>query len=451
MSASAQTQKAPALTSLTSWGRTRHAQSMVHLADSVDAVRTVVASPASNGIVARGLARSYGDCCMVSGGRVLDMTGLSRIHDIDAETGAVTCEAGVSLRQLSAVLEPLGLALPIYPGTGFVTVGGAIANDVHGKEQHVAGTFGHHVEWLDLIAANGQLLRVSADSHPALFRATVGGLGLTGVIVTARLRVPALVGSSLEVREYRTRDLDATAQMLEANASSVPSMVAWVDLMSRSAGRGVVELAQPVPGPLEAAPPRREATLPDVFPEFAINRFSMSAFNALYFHRIPVQGRSRVLHRRRALFPLDALGEWHRAYGRRGLFQFQCCMPTAVAVPVFERIRSELRRAGIGSTLAVMKWVGQAGPGYLSFTRPGFSLALDFAGTKEAESLITRLYDIVLQENGTVYLAKDACLNASQFHSMYSEAPAFAAVLADIDPLQHFQSDMSRRLAVRTI
>lgn len=451
MAASAQRPNTSASpTSLTSWGRTRHAMSVVHAADNVEAIRTVVTAQNQGGLVARGLARSYGDCCLIDGGRVLDMTRLSRILDVDVEARAVTCEAGVSLRQLSAALEPLGMALPVYPGTGFVTVGGAIANDVHGKEQHVAGTFGHHVEWVDLVTASGQLQRVSSAQHPALFRATVGGLGLTGIIVAARLRVPALVGTSLEVREYRTRDLEATAHMLETHAATVPSMVAWVDLMTRSAGRGVVELAQPVPGPLETAPPRREAMLPDVFPDFAINRWSMSAFNALYFNRIPRLGRARVLHRRRALFPLDALGEWHRAYGRRGLFQFQCCMPTAVAVPVFERIRSELRRAAIGSTLAVMKWVGKTGPGHLSFTRPGLSLALDFPGTAEAESLIVRLYDIVLEENGTVYLAKDACLKAEQYRAMFAEARSFANVLGELDPEHRLRSDMSRRLAVHS-
>lgn len=382
---------------------------------------------------------------------VVDTTGLASRLDLDPDTGRVICDAGVSLRRLSAVVHEHGWLLPVYPGTAFVTVGGAIANDVHGKEQHVRGSIGGHVVWFDLILPDGTPRRVIPTVDVDLFRATIGGIGLTGVIVAVCLQLIRRTTNAMIVEERRVNDLESMVRTIAEAAPRYPSLVAWVDLMAfgRNAGRGVVELAAPAPEDAPEVRPRAVHEVPFMMPDFLLNRLSISAFNALYFRRVPASGRQRVVHWNRFAFPLDAVGEWHRVYGARGLYQFQCCVPSDVAVETFVALREELRRAHLGSMLAVMKRVGEAGLGDLSFAQPGYSLAMDFPGGAESVALIHRLHAHVLQAGGRVYLAKDACLRPSEYRAMYPRAGSFTEVLDRIDPDQRMQSDMSRRLAVR--
>lgn len=436
---------------LTSWGRTCRSTSARHFATSREDITRILALPPASGLIARGLARSYGDCCLNDGGGVVDTTGLSAIRSFDATTGRVVCEAGVSLRALSAFALERGWALPVYPGTGFVTLGGAIANDVHGKEQHRVGTIGDAVHWFDLATVGGSVRRVIREDDRLLFAATVGGIGLTGIIVAAELQLVRALTNAVVVVEQRAPDLETVARMLEAHASEYPSMVAWLDFMSSRSGRGVVEFSRPADHDIASATPRSIVTVPRGIPNGVVNRGTIAAFNAFYFRRIPTAGRVRTVHRSRFVFPLDALGEWHRVYGRAGLYQFQCCLPVESAVPTFAAMRAELLRARIGSTLAVMKWVGRRGTGLLSFTRPGLSLALDFVGGASTVALIHRLQQHALRAGGTVYLAKDSCLRPDEFAEMYPELPRFRETLRRVDPSATLQSDMSRRLAVHAL
>ncbi|MBL0937492.1 MAG: FAD-binding oxidoreductase [Gemmatimonadaceae bacterium] len=433
---------------VTSWGHTRYGEGQVFTARTADHVAEIFGSLKGSTIVARGLGRSYGDCCINDGAAMVDMVSHDRVLEIDGRQGRVVCEAGVSLRQLASIAHHHGWRLPVYPGTGFVTVGGAIANDIHGKEQHVAGTFGHHVLWIDLLTPDGLIRRVSTADDAELFAATVGGVGLTGIILRAAIQLAAVESHAIRVEERRCSDIESIASALESGASRYPSMVAWLDLMSEGPGRGILEFAEPVDSPVSDVRLRGTIDLPFRFPEFAINGISMRVFNALVYHRIASGGRVRVLHRNQLVFPLDALGEWHRAYGKRGLFQFQCCVPTVGAVSTFMQMRDELVRAGIGSTLAVMKWVGKRGAGTLSFTRPGLSLAMDFPGGSATVALIHRLQQLVVRAQGTVYLAKDACLRPEEYRTMYEEAGEFARLLERVDPQRLMQSDMSRRLTM---
>jgi decaprenylphospho-beta-D-ribofuranose 2-oxidase len=430
--------------SLSSWGRTVHSPCDEFTPSDAESLRAVLPAPGWSTRIARGYARSYGDCCLNSDGGVVTATGL-RALEVDRVSGVAVCEAGVSLRDLTAVAEPLGWALPVYPGTGFVSVGGAIANDVHGKEQHVHGTFGHAVRWLDLLLASGDVVRIGPQDTD-LFSATVAGVGLTGIIVRAAVQLVPLRSNAMRVRFERFGSLSDAIERFTISASGTQSMVAWVDLMTASSGRGILELSNPSSENVPFVSPRAARNIPVDFPAIAINRWSMSAFNALYFHRVPAAGVEKLVHRNRYLFPLDALGMWNRVYGKRGLHQFQCCVPSTNAVDCFEEMRSMLRHAGIGSTLAVMKLVGKAGPGFLSFLEPGFSLAMDFPGGTQSEALIHRLHAVAMEAGGRVYLAKDSCLRPGDFQRMYPRLAEFREVIARVDPERRWQSDMSRRL-----
>ena len=435
---------------LSSWGGTNGVDCSVVVPSNSEDLQAVVHSPELRTMIPRGYARSYGDCCFCEHETVIDLRSLTLVESFDQNTGVCVSAAGVSLRSLNALVEPKGWALPVYPGTGFVSIGGAIANDIHGKEEHVNGSFGHSVLWFDLLLANGELRRVKRD-QTSLFEATVGGIGLTGIVVRAAIQLVRCPTNAMRVQLRPTRSLAETANLLQEYAPSTPSMVAWVDMMTTKAGRGILELSRPSTEGIPHVAPRRVINVPLAFPSFTVNRASISAFNTLYFHRVPKRGIERTIHRNRFVFPLDVVGRWNRLYGRRGLYQFQCCLPVPDVGRTFDAMQAVLRDTGIGSTLAVMKWVGRGGAGMLSFLRPGVTLAMDFVGGEQSVKLIHRLHELVIDAGGTVYLAKDACLTPRQFRDMYPRLGEFQALLTETDPHERWQSDMSRRLGIRAL
>ncbi|MBL8807071.1 MAG: FAD-binding oxidoreductase [Rhodospirillales bacterium] len=434
---------------LTGWGRGPAADVAAarpeRAADATAAVKKAREEGAA--ALARGAGRSYGDAAQLAGGRAILTDRLDRILAFDPATASVECEAGVTFRALLDAFLPRGFVPPVSPGTAFVTVGGAVAADVHGKNHDRHGSFGDHVEWLDVLLADGRIVRTGPDTEPDLFRATLGGMGLTGIVLRVRLRL--LPGSPvLQVRETRIRDLDAFFAAFEAARARATYSVGWIDALAsgRSLGRGIFETAEFVPGP--AAPARKPLRIPFDLPGFALSAPGVRAFNAVYWRRVPKAGREGLRGLDTFFYPLDRLADWHRLYGRRGFYQFQSVVPDGAALRAVREMLETVASAGNASFLAVLKTLGGEGRGLLSFPMRGVTLALDIPRAAGAVELMARLERISREAGGRIYLAKDAAMSAATFAATYPGLPAFEAALARFDPQGRFASDQSRRLQI---
>lgn len=407
-------------------------------------------SARSRGVIARGYGRSYGDACLNDQGDVIDMQKLSAVRSFDTSSGTICCEAGVSFADIMQQCLDHGWLPAACPGTAFVSMGGAVANDVHGKNHHLAGTFADHLDWFELLTADGAVTRVSRDSDDELFEATVGGIGLTGIITAVQFRLQRTPSNAVQLREARVPNLDAFLEQLAAKAFNCEYAVGWIDGLARgrSMGRGILETAElcteSVPTPARPA-----LRLPFEFPQWALNRHTVGLFNSAYYHRVPPGGRSRRIHLNSFLYPLDALHDWNRLYGRQGVYQFQCVVPFDSGRRACIELMEEVIKDRSASFLAVIKAMGKPGLGMLSYAQPGFSLALDFPRRGGTLAFMHRLHEITLKHGGRVYLAKDACLTAEEFAAMYPKAAKFKAVLQRIDQNAVIQSDMARRLGLR--
>ena len=392
-----------------------------------------------------GLARSYGDSCLNEGGTLLATRGLNRLVAFDRETGVLRCEAGVSLAEILDFAVPLGWFPPVLPGTAFVTVGGAIANDVHGKNHHVAGTFGHHLRRFELLRSSGERLECSADENAGLFRATIGGLGLTGLVTWAEIQLVRVPSAWFDVETVRMDDLDHFFALSGESAASHEYTVAWIDALASGSGtgRGLFMRANFAPFGGPRVPPRRGLPVPFDFPGVALNRGSIGAFNALYLAR----GSKRWVEKRepygRYLFPLDGIAGWNRMYGKRGFFQHQSVVPGADAPTHLRAMLGAIAQSGEASFLTVLKVFGDREPaGLMSFARPGVTLALDFPmrGARTLE-LLERLDAIVREAGGAIYPAKDARMSPATFLASFPRRDEFAR---HIDPA--FSSSFWRRV-----
>jgi FAD/FMN-containing dehydrogenase len=367
-------------------------------------------------VLPRGNGRSYGDCCLADGGTLIDARGLDRLIAFDAEAGRLTCEAGVLLGDILDFAVPRGWFLPATPGTRLVTVGGAIANDVHGKNHHRRGSFGNSVLSFELARSDGRRIRCTHEEESELFQATIGGLGLTGLILSAELQLVPVDGAWLDVETLRFEDLGSFFVLSAESDATHEYTVAWIDCLATGGalGRGIFTRANHARASGGRAPgaPRRIPLTPPVSP---INALTLRAFNELYY-RLPRAPRS-LQHYRTHLYPLDALLDWNRLYGPRGFLQHQCVVPEASAAEAMRAILGAIAEAGTGSMLAVLKMFGSMpGRGLLSFPRPGATLALDFPfrGTPTL-ALLDRLDRIVVDAGGAVYPAKDARMSGETF------------------------------------
>jgi len=441
---------------LAGWGRTAATVAdVVAPASDADVVAAVLARP-PRGVVARGLGRSYGDAAQNAGGTVLDLRGLDRVLSVDVAGARVTVEAGASLDALMHLLLPLGLFVPVTPGTRSVTVGGAIAADVHGKDHHVAGSFGNHVESLDLLLADGSVRTVAPDHEPDLFWATVGGMGLTGVVLRATLRMRPVETSSVVVDTERARDLDDLMGRLSATDHAYTYSVAWVDCLARgrSLGRAVLTRGWPARRDQLPAGARREPLafrhrprvhVPDVFPSGLVNRVTVAALNEAWFRKAPRERRGELQGIAPFFHPLDGLGTWHRAYGPRGFTQYQFVVPFGQERTV-QRCIEGLHEGGAVPSLAVLKRFGPGNPGPLSFPTPGWTLAVDVPVTAGTGPVLARLDELVADAGGRLYLAKDARVSAAVVRRTYPELDRWLEVRRRVDPDRTFTSDLSRRL-----
>lgn len=427
----------------TGWGRSRKAQERVHRPERAAHAAGLATDP---GAPAFGNRRSYGDAALNDAGQSLDMRRLDRFLSFDADAGIVEAEAGVTLGDMLDVLVPKGWCPPVLPGTGFATLGGAIANDVHGKNHHEAGSFGQHVTSLTLLTALGRKT-VTPARNPALFRATIGGLGQTGVILSARLKLLAVPGAMMRVTEERIENFEDFMDAFQS--SNAPYSVGWIDatLTGNALGRGIFEQGVPEAG---AAPaPGKTRKVPRDAPRFVLSRPVVRLFNRAYFSRVPENGRSTLKPMRDFFFPLDRIHDWNRLYGKRGFHQFQCVLPDGQE-PALRRILDTIATSGLASPLAVLKRLGPGRAGDMSFPTEGFTLAVDFPASDRSIALIGNLNDAALQAGGRIYLAKDSTATADQVARMYPDRARFAAAANASDPEHRLETDLTRRLALRS-
>ena len=391
--------------------------------------------PPARPLLAFGRGRSYGDCCLNDGGALLTTRTLDRFISFDTVTGVLRCEAGASLGEILALTVPRGWFLPVVPGTRHVSVGGAIANDIHGKNHHRMGTFGRHVRRLELLRTDG---RVECGPGDDLFAATVAGLGLTGLITWAELQLRPVPGGLVRQETVPFASLDEFFALGAESDARFEYTVAWVDCLSRM-GRGLLFRGDHVAG--EGAPDRALASVPFDFPSWALNELTVRAFNAIYTTAQRVGPRVRTVRYAPFFFPLDAVEGWNRIYGKRGFYQFQCVVPEREALA---EVLSLVAASGTGSFLSVLKIFGDVpSPGMLSFPRKGPTLTLDFANRGAPTlAMLDRLETIVREAGGALYPAKDARMSKETFARAYPRRPDFER---HIDPA--FSSSLWRRVS----
>ncbi len=397
-------------------------------------------------VLAYGMGRSYGDACLNENGVLLHTRPLARFIHFDPEAGILRCEAGVTLDEVLRLVVPYGWFLPVTPGTKYITVGGAIANDVHGKNHHHAGTFGRYVTRFELLRSNGERLVCSPTENRDLFRATIGGIGLTGLILWAEFRLRRIPSAYIEEELIRFENLDEFFEISAESDVDYEYTVAWVDCLAqgRHLGRGIFMRGNHAEGVPRLHPDsKRKVTVPVDFPDFVLNPFSMRLFNALYYHRLRHKRERRLVHYEPFFYPLDAIRQWNRIYGRRGMLQFQCVVPVGDHRDVIRAIIERIARSGRASFLAVLKEFGDVpSPGLMSFPRPGVTLTLDFPfeGVRTLH-LFDDLHALVRDAGGAFYPAKDAHMSPQDFVVSYPQWETFRQY---VDP--HFSSSFWRRV-----
>jgi FAD/FMN-containing dehydrogenase len=435
------------MTAGSSWGRwPRHEQRLITLTDRFERL------PDSPSMLPFGNGRSYGDVCLNGGGTLLLTRCLDRFVSFDPVSGVLECEAGVLLSEIIELTVAKGWFPAVTPGTALLTVGGAIANDVHGKNHHRAGSFGHHIVEFELQRSDGQILRCTPHFNREWFCATIGGLGLTGLIRTARLQMRRVPGIWIRGDSQRFANLSEFFTLAQSSDTDYEYTVAWLDCASAGSklGRGVFmrgNHAQHAAAAPRHRPPRPFPFTPSVSP---INGFSVRLFNALYYHRHAAQTSRRLWHYLPFLFPLDRVLEWNRMYGPRGFFQYQCVLPGTLAqqAAALQEMLGRIATSRLGSFLVVLKLFGDMPSlGLLSFPRPGVTLALDFPNRGEATlRLLEELDAITRAAGGAVYPAKDARMSAQSFQQYF---PRWQQLRPFIDP--KFSSSFWRRVTGNTI
>ena len=437
-------------TSLSGWGN--YPRIEVRQLTPPDRAAAIAALTSEPGLIPRGNGRAYGDAAL-NPLATLSMLHARRVLEFDPTAGRATVEAGLLLGDLITHILPHGWFVPVTPGTKFVTVGGAIAADVHGKNHHVAGSFAAHVEALELALPNGRILTCSPTEHSDIFAATCGGMGLTGGILSATLRLLPVETALIRQETRRCANLAEAMAAFEA-ARDWTYSVAWIDCLARGAalGRSLLFLgeharrAEVPPEQAALAPPQRRALrIPINFPSWALNRWSVTAFNELYWRR--AKPGSTLVNYDTYFYPLDAVLEWNRIYGRPGFVQYQCVLPKSASKPGLTALLTRISGAGAGSFLSVLKLFG-AQPGILSFPMEGFTLALDFPANPTTFALLTELDAIVADHGGRLYLAKDSRMGAALFRGSYPNLEAFQSLRTTLDPTGRFWSVQSRRLGI---
>jgi decaprenylphospho-beta-D-ribofuranose 2-oxidase len=442
------------------WGRATSTRAHLAEIDSVaDAVSVLRKADSGRGVVPRGLGRSYGDAAQNAGGTALDLTKLNRILQVDAESDppAVTVQAGVTLDALMRALLPFGLWVPVLPGTRQVTIGGAVAADVHGKNHHSEGSFGNHIRSLDLLTADLEVRTVSPDDGTAeLFWATIGGMGLTGVILGATIALQRAETAYFKVDTDRCTDIDDLMAKMSDGDENYTYSVAWFDAVTRGKHMGRAVLTRGtkakvrdlpfklVRDPLKFVAPSL-GTIPEIFPNRMVNVVTARAFSTAWYYKAPKHRVGEIQNITEFFHPLDMVAEWNRLYGPHGFLQYQFVVPFSEA-DTFRACFEMIVNSGHLSCLNVLKRFGPANPAPLSFPMPGWTLTVDLPIEAGLDRLCDALDEQVVAAGGRVYLAKDSRLSAATFRRMYPRLEEFLAMRRKVDPNGIFNSDLARRL-----
>jgi decaprenylphospho-beta-D-ribofuranose 2-oxidase len=447
---------------LSGWGRRIRSRAEVLATSDVDAIVAAVRSVGPRGVIARGLGRSYGDPAQNGGGLVVDMTRLSRIHHIDPETGVVDVDAGVSLDALMRAVLPHGLWVPVLPGTRQVTIGGAIAADIHGKNHHSHGSFGNHVLSMELLTADGTIAALTPDGERAeLFWATVAGMGLTGIVLRAKVAMKHTETAYFIADHDRTRNLDETMELLTGGSDegydysmSVPDTISTGARLGRAVfSRGSLATIDQLPPKLRRDPLRFNApqlfTVPDVIPNGLVNGITSRVAAEVAYRIFPQHGRGTIQNLTQFYHPLDLLGEWNRAYGSEGFLQYQLSIPFGAERQLADIVET-IARSGHRSFLNVFKRMGPGNRAPLSWPHPGFMLSLDFPIKDGIGAFLDGLDERVLDAGGRIYFAKDSRAKAHLIPQMYPRLDEWRATRAAADPTGVFISDLARRLELIT-
>lgn len=442
---------------LTGWGRTAPTMAEVVSTPDVETIARAVRTAGDRGVIARGLGRSYGDPAQNAGGVVIDMTALNRIHSIDVDEAIIDVDAGVSLDTLMRRLLPHGLWVPVLPGTRQVTVGGAIGSDIHGKNHHSQGSFGSHVLSLELLTADGEVRTLTPDGESAeLFWATVGGMGLTGIVLRARIRLKRVETAYFVVDNIRTRNLDELLEHLtDGSDDNYTYSVAWFDSLARGENMGRALLTRGNSATLEDLPKKLRKnplgfdapqlmTAPPVFPNGLVNKYTITAFNEVWYRKAPtkygsVQNITQFFH------PLDLVGEWNRVYGSAGFLQYQFMVPFGQE-QAFRRSIDKISASGHASFLNVLKTFGEGNAAPLSFPSKGWTLTVDIPIAAGLERLCRDLDETVLEAGGRLYFAKESRTTPEMIERMYPRIDEWRKTRAAVDPQGIFRSDLARRL-----
>ncbi len=441
---------------MAAWGN--HPRQTCHAArpETWQTLEDSVRSDAISSICPRGLGRSYGDAALNEDAGLVLMERLDRCVGFDEETGVLEAEAGLSIAAIIEAFLPRGWFPAVTPGTRFVTLGGAIAADVHGKNHHAAGAFANCTEAIELLLPSGEAVWCSRETDPELFFATLGGMGLTGVIRRCRVRLRRVESAYIDARYERAPNLDSAFDAFESRFNNMTYAVAWIDCLARGkkAGRSVLiggEHASAGGAPASsrsplALPRPRTKSVPFDFPGFALNPLSVGAFNAAYYRAPRPSARTEPLSG--FFYPLDAISGWNRVYGKRGFQQYQVVVPFEGGKEAIRTLLDRISRSRRASFLAVLKSMGAESGGPLSFPMPGWTLALDLPQSAGLDALLRELDAISLDFGGRRYLAKDASLSPEHLGRMYPRLDEFRAVRTRVDPERRISSSLSRRLGI---
>ena len=442
---------------LSGWGRFPVETCRIFRPEKPASLPAILDSGAESSYIARGLGRSYGDASLNGGGGVIAFERLNRMIAFDDSTGVLECEAGVSLAEILDHFLPRGYFLPVTPGTKFVTLGGAIAHDVHGKNHHRVGALSNFVLDLRLRTTHGEVLTCSREQNSEAFWATVGGAGLTGFVLSARLRLQHVETAHVKVDFLKVAHFEEAINAMEESDHLYEFSVAWIDCLARgkSLGRSVLMRANPAlasdlpKGSGDPLSPRRrsERSVPFDFPPGLLNPFTVGAFNTLFYgwHRT-ISGRLADIDS--FFYPLDSIRDWNRMYGRRGFVQYQLAFPREGSRAGLAEVLQRVSASGRGSFLGVLKRFGNATPGLLSFPFPGYTLALDLPVNDGLVPFLADLDAVVLSHGGRLYLAKDAVMTAASFAAMYPRLDEFREVRARLDPQNRLSSSLARRVGI---
>lgn len=429
------------------WGRYPRIEANVMFPQSVTDCYAALTRRSS--LIVQGMGRSYGDSSLAP--EIVNTRYLNHFQAFDEENGLLTCESGVLLKDILAFIVPHGWFLSVTPGTQFVSVGGAIASDVHGKNHHVSGTFTEHVVQMELLLGNGECILVSPIENADLFYATCGGMGLTGVILSATIQLKSICSSKILETVIKCASLDEVLNGFLSHQQATYS-VAWIDCLAqgKNFGRSVLRIGEHATDQSLEAPSKKRLSVPIEMPGFLLNQWTIQAFNTLYYrhHRAKRKNPCKISYES-FFYPLDKFMHWNRLYGKSGFIQYQFLLPREAGVEGLRDVLREIVRSGKGSFLAVLKVFGKKNKNYLSFPEEGYSLALDFKIEPQLFGLLSQWDKLILQYGGRLYLAKDARMTEDTFKASYPGWCEFEEIRAKYHAIGKFASQQSQRLGLQ--